>query len=196
MRNYVITRSFIKRVSTIFVALKEVNPFSPFYSDVWRTPIHDTNDQQFTLLWERTNSSSKVGLLGITICCNTNSHSVACSVLTRRAIQCFRVLGFWIYPSYCFLNRTHWLHKIVIRPMYTLYYLLFNTVYIKNSPTCFELCYSSSSGNQLFITQAIDQGWPNRGSRATFGSLTYNVWLAEICWLSSFFWITIDIKAK
>jgi hypothetical protein len=25
--------------------------------------------------------------------------------------------------------------------MYTLYYLLLNTVYIKNSPTCFELCY-------------------------------------------------------
>jgi hypothetical protein len=25
--------------------------------------------------------------------------------------------------------------------MYTLYYLLFNTVYIKNSPTCFELRY-------------------------------------------------------
>ena len=31
-------------------------------------------------------------------------------------------------------------YKIVFRQMYTLYYLLFNTVYIKNSPTCFELC--------------------------------------------------------
>jgi hypothetical protein len=31
-------------------------------------------------------------------------------------------------------------YKIVIQQMYTLYYLLFNTVYIKNSPTCFELC--------------------------------------------------------
>jgi hypothetical protein len=40
--------------------------------------------------------------------------------------------------------------------MYTLYYLLFNTVYIKNSPTSFELCYSLSSGTQLFITPAID----------------------------------------
>jgi hypothetical protein len=39
--------------------------------------------------------------------------------------------------------------------MYTLYYVLFNTVYIKNSPTCFELCYSSPSGTQLFITPAI-----------------------------------------
>jgi hypothetical protein len=39
--------------------------------------------------------------------------------------------------------------------MYTLYYLLFNTVYIKNSPTCFELCHSSSSGTQLFIIPAI-----------------------------------------
>jgi hypothetical protein len=39
--------------------------------------------------------------------------------------------------------------------MYNLYYLLFNTVYIKNSPTCFELGYSSSSGTQLFITPAI-----------------------------------------
>jgi hypothetical protein len=37
----------------------------------------------------------------------------------------------------------------------TLYYLLFNTVYIKNSPTCFELCYSSSSWTQLFVTPAI-----------------------------------------
>jgi hypothetical protein len=29
------------------------------------------------------------------------------------------------------------------------------------------------------------QGWPNRSSRATCGSLTCNVLLAEICWLSS-----------
>ena len=32
------------------------------------------------------------------------------------------------------------LYIIVIRKMYTLYYLLFNTVFIKNSPTYFELC--------------------------------------------------------
>jgi hypothetical protein len=32
----------------------------------------------------------------------------------------------------------------------------------------------------------LDQGWPNRGSRATCGSLIYNVRLAEICWLNSF----------
>jgi hypothetical protein len=47
-----------------------------------------------------------------------------------------------------------WVHKIVIRQIYTLYYLLFNTVYIKNSSTCFELCYSSSSGAQRFIIPA------------------------------------------
>jgi hypothetical protein len=40
------------------------------------------------------------------------------------------------------------LYKIVFRQMYTVYYLLFNTVY---SPTCFKLCHSSSSGTQLFI---------------------------------------------
>ena len=39
--------------------------------------------------------------------------------------------------------------------MCTLYCLLFNTVYIKNSPTCFEPCHSLSSGTQLFITPAI-----------------------------------------
>jgi hypothetical protein len=39
--------------------------------------------------------------------------------------------------------------------MYTVYYLLFNTVYIKNSPTCFEQWHSSFSGTQLFITPAI-----------------------------------------
>jgi hypothetical protein len=56
----------------------------------------------------------------------------------------------------CYLYCTFsWLYKIVIRQMYTLYYLLFNAVYIQNSPTCFELCYSSSSGTQLFITSAI-----------------------------------------
>jgi hypothetical protein len=33
--------------------------------------------------------------------------------------------------------------------------LLFNTVYIKNNPTCFEPCHSSSSGTQLFITIII-----------------------------------------
>jgi hypothetical protein len=47
------------------------------------------------------------------------------------------------------------LHKTVFRQMYTLYYLLFNTVGIKNSPVCFEPCHSSSSGTQLFITPAI-----------------------------------------
>jgi hypothetical protein len=40
----------------------------------------------------------------------------------------------------CYLYRTFfWLHKIMIRQMYTLLFLLFNTVYIKNSPICFEL---------------------------------------------------------
>jgi hypothetical protein len=40
----------------------------------------------------------------------------------------------------CYLYRTFYcLYKNVFREMYTLYYLLFNTVYIKNSPTCFEL---------------------------------------------------------
>jgi hypothetical protein len=39
--------------------------------------------------------------------------------------------------------------------MYTLYYLLFNTVYIKNNPTCFEPCHSLSSGTQIFIKPAI-----------------------------------------
>jgi hypothetical protein len=46
-------------------------------------------------------------------------------------------------------------YKIVFRQMYTLYYLLLNTVYIKNSPTCFEPCHSLSSRTQLFITLAI-----------------------------------------
>jgi hypothetical protein len=54
-----------------------------------------------------------------------------------------------------------WLYKIVIRQMYTLYYLIFNRVYIKNSPTCFELCYSSSSGTQLFITPYV-YSWCNK----------------------------------
>jgi hypothetical protein len=37
----------------------------------------------------------------------------------------------------CYLYRTFsWLYKIVFRQMYSLYCLLFNTVYIKNSPTC------------------------------------------------------------
>jgi hypothetical protein len=39
--------------------------------------------------------------------------------------------------------------------MYTVYYLLFNTIYIKNSAKCFEPCHSSSSGTQLFITPVI-----------------------------------------
>jgi hypothetical protein len=48
------------------------------------------------------------------------------------------------------------LYKIVFPQMYTLYYLLFNTLYIKNSPTCFKPCYSSSSETQLYITPDID----------------------------------------
>jgi ABC-type xylose transport system permease subunit len=36
------------------------------------------------------------------------------------------------------------------------------------------------------LVYSISQGWPNRGSRATCGSLIYNVRLAEICWLSPF----------
>jgi hypothetical protein len=51
--------------------------------------------------------------------------------------------------------------------MYTLYYLLFNAVYIKNSPTCFEPCYSSSPGTELFITPAI----------YVFYSLKYTSWV-------------------
>jgi hypothetical protein len=47
------------------------------------------------------------------------------------------------------------LYKFVFRQMYTLYFLLFNTVCIKNNPTCFEPCHSLSSGTQLFITPAI-----------------------------------------
>jgi hypothetical protein len=54
---------------------------------------------------------------------------------------------------------THCMYKIVFLQMYTLYYLLFNTVYIKNSPTCFELCYISSSGTQLFITPCFETCW-------------------------------------
>jgi hypothetical protein len=74
---------------------------------------------------------------------NTESHD-----------RCLRAVRVQTWPSdqKPSLNR---LYKIVFRQMYTLYYLLFNTVYIKNSPTCFELCYSSSSGTQLFITPAI-----------------------------------------
>jgi hypothetical protein len=49
-----------------------------------------------------------------------------------------------------------------------------NTVYC----ICLNCCRDGSVG--------IVQGCPNRGSRATCGSLTYNVRLAEICWLSSF----------
>jgi hypothetical protein len=40
------------KVSTIFVVLKEANPFSPFYWDILRTPIPDMNDKQFKFLWE------------------------------------------------------------------------------------------------------------------------------------------------
>jgi hypothetical protein len=42
--------------------------------------------------------------------------------------------------------------------MYTLYYLLFNTVYIKNIPACFEPCHSSSSGTQLLLHQLSTYG--------------------------------------
>jgi hypothetical protein len=105
-------------------------------------------------------------------------------MLYRRWLFCFQTLGFVCSAVYgfwsvqelaelaggpagcdkvarvgclCYLYRTFsWLHKIVFRQMYTLYYLLFNTVYIKNSPTCFQLCYSLSSGTHLFITPAID----------------------------------------
>jgi hypothetical protein len=36
-----------------------------------------------------------------------------------------------------------------------LFIILFSTVYIKNTPTCFEPCHSSSSGTHIFITPAI-----------------------------------------
>jgi hypothetical protein len=45
----------------------------------------------------------------------------------------------YISQSLCYLYRKlSWLYKTVFRQMYTLCYLLFNTVYIKNSPTCFD----------------------------------------------------------
>jgi hypothetical protein len=80
------------------------------------------------------------------------------------AETCRRVQAYvWVLISIMCVCWYQWMmvtsilvYKIVLRQMYTLYYLLFNTVYIKNSRICFELCYSSSSGTELFITPAID----------------------------------------
>jgi hypothetical protein len=67
--NYVIARSLIKKVSTIFVPLKEMNRFPPVYWDGFWTPIYHTSDNKLKLLWESRNSCSKA--FGITRCCNT-----------------------------------------------------------------------------------------------------------------------------
>jgi hypothetical protein len=52
-------------------------------------------------------------------------------------------------------NKLGTLHKIAIRQMYTLYYLLFNK-FILNIVQRVSNYVSSSSGTQLFITPAID----------------------------------------
>jgi hypothetical protein len=64
----------------------------------------------------------------------------------------------------------------------TLYYLLFNTVYIKNSPARFEPCHSSSSGTRFVIARQAKGVYQYKNTKEKLHRTNAAVWYNKLCW--------------